>query len=95
MGLPRALIVWKYVLRSALTSVVTQIGLLSGALLGGSVVVEAIFDWPGLGYYTVNSIIMSDYNAMLGATIWIAAIYIAVNMLVDAAHRLIDPREAR
>lgn len=92
MGLPRHLIVWKYVLRSALTSVVTQIGLVSGALLGGSVVVEVIFDWPGLGYYTVNSIVMADYNAVLGATVWIAAIYVIVNILVDIAHRQIDPR---
>jgi ABC-type dipeptide/oligopeptide/nickel transport system permease component len=47
MGLPESLIVWKYMLRNALTSTVTQIGLVSGALLGGAVVVEAVFDWPG------------------------------------------------
>lgn len=93
MGLPPSVIVWKYVLRGALTSVVTQIGLITGALLGGSVVIEAIFDWPGLGYYTVNSIIMSDYNAVLAATIWIAAIYVIVSMLVDVAHHVIDRRE--
>jgi peptide/nickel transport system permease protein len=92
MGLPPSLIVWKYVLRAALTSVATQVGLVSGALLGGSVVVEAIFDWPGLGYYMVNSVLMSDYNAVLGATVWIAGVYVVVNMLVDMAQRLIDPR---
>lgn len=92
MGLPRAVIVWKYVLRSAVTSVITQIGLLTGALLGGSVVVEAIFDWPGLGYYLVNSIVMFDYNAVLGATIWIAAAYIVASMAVDFAHTWVDPR---
>lgn len=94
MGLPPSLIVWKYVLRSALTSTVTQIGLVTGVLLGGSVVIEAVFDWPGLGYYAVNSIIMSDYNAVLGFTVWVSAIYILVNMLVDFAHRRIDPRGA-
>ena len=94
MGLPRSVIVWKYVLRNALTSTVTQIGLVSGALLGGSVVIEAVFDWPGLGYYAVNSIIMSDYNAVLGFTIWASIIYILINVLVDIVHRLIDPRES-
>jgi peptide/nickel transport system permease protein len=94
MGLPRRVIIWKYVLRGALTSVTTQIGLLSGALLGGSVVVEAIFDWPGFGYYVVNSVVMFDYNAILGATLWIAAVYILINMLVDFGQVLIDPRMA-
>jgi peptide/nickel transport system permease protein len=93
MGLPPALIVWKYILRSALTSVVTQIGLVAGALLGGSVVTEAIFDWPGLGGFTVNSIVMSDYSAVMGATLWIAAMYVAINVLVDALQTAIDPRQ--
>src|SRR5215510_1341949 len=60
MGLPRPLIVWKYILRSALTSTVTQIGLLFGILLAGAVVTEAVFDWPGIGTYAVNSIVRSD-----------------------------------
>jgi peptide/nickel transport system permease protein len=92
MGLPRGVIVWKYVLRGALTSVTTQIGLLSGALLGGSVVTEAIFDWPGLGYYIVNSVVMFDYNAILGASLWIAAVYVIANFLVDLLQGVIDPR---
>lgn len=93
MGLPPALIVWKYILRSALTSVVTQIGLVAGALLGGSVVTEAIFDWPGLGGFTVNSIVMSDYSAVMGATLWIAAMYVVINIVVDALQVAIDPRQ--
>ena len=93
MGLPRALIIWKYILRSALTSTVTQIGLLFGILLAGAVVTEAVFDWPGIGTYAVNSIIRSDYNAVMGFTVWAGAIFIIVNLLVDAAHTLVDPRE--
>ena len=92
MGLPERVIVWKYMLRNALTSTVTQIGLISGVLLGGSVVIEAVFDWPGLGYYAVNSIIMSDYNAIMGVTVWVALIYILINVLVDVVQLLIDPR---
>ena len=60
-------------LRSALTSTVTQIGLLFGILLAGAVVTEAVFDWPGIGTYAVNSILRSDYNAVMGFTVWAGA----------------------
>jgi peptide/nickel transport system permease protein len=93
MGLPRSVIVWKYILRSALTSTVTQIGLLFGILLAGAVVTEAVFDWPGIGTYAVNAIIRSDYNAVMGFTVWAGAIFIVVNLLVDVTHTLVDPRE--
>jgi peptide/nickel transport system permease protein len=93
MGLPGAVIVWKYILRSALTSTVTQIGLLFGILLAGAVVTETVFDWPGIGTYAVNAIIRSDYNAVMGFTVWAGAIFIVVNLLVDLAHTLVDPRE--
>jgi ABC-type dipeptide/oligopeptide/nickel transport system permease component len=92
MGLPEWLIVWKYVLRSALISTVTQIGLLFGILMAGAVVVEAIFDWPGIGAYAFSSIFQSDYNAVMGFTLWAGSIFILVNLLVDLAHALIDPR---
>src|SRR4029077_7167119 len=92
MGLPRPLIVWKYILRSALTSTVTQIGLLFGILLAGAVVTEAVFDWPGIGTYAVNSILRSDYNAVMGFTIWAGAVFIMVNLLVDVAPNLVAPR---
>ncbi len=94
MGFPPAVVVWKYVLRNALVSTVTQIGLLFGLLLAGAVVVEAVFDWPGLGYYAVNSIVKSDYNAVLGFTVWTGTIYILVNLLVDVVLMFVDPREA-
>ena len=93
MGLPRAVIVWKYILRNALTSTVTQIGLLFGILLAGAVVTEAVFDWPGIGTYAVNAIIRSDYNAVMGFTVWAGTIFLAVNLLVDLAHTVVDPRE--
>jgi peptide/nickel transport system permease protein len=93
MGVPRSVIVWKYILRNALTSTVTQMGLLFGILLAGAVVTEAVFDWPGIGTYAVNSILRSDYNAVMGFTAWTGAIFIVVNLLVDVAHTLIDPRE--
>jgi peptide/nickel transport system permease protein len=93
MGLPRSVIVWKYILRNALTSTVTQLGLLFGILLAGAVVTETVFDWPGIGTYAVNSIIRSDYNGVMGFTVWAGAIFILVNLVVDVVHTLIDPRE--
>lgn len=93
MGIPPSVITWKYILRNALTSTVTQIGLLFGILLAGAVVTETVFDWPGIGTYAVNSIIRSDYTAIMGFTVWAGAIFIVVNLLVDIVHSFIDPRE--
>jgi peptide/nickel transport system permease protein len=95
MGMPSRVIIWKYVLRNALIGTVTQIGLIFGVLIANGVVVEAVFNWPGLGLYAVNSILQSDYKAIMGFTIVQGVIFIIVNLLVDISHGLIDPREAR
>jgi peptide/nickel transport system permease protein len=95
MGMPRRVIIWKYVLRNALIGTVTQIGLIFGVLIANGVVVEAVFNWPGLGLYAVNSILQSDYNAIMGFTIIQGVIFIIVNLLVDITHGVIDPRETR
>lgn len=92
MGLPRRLIVWKYVLRMALTATVTQLGLIFGILLAGAVVVETVFDWPGLGAYAVRSILQSDYNAVMGFTLCTGALFVLINLLVDMLQAAIDPR---
>lgn len=91
-GIPRALIVWKYVLRNALTSTVTQIGLLFGILLAGAVVIETVFQWPGIGTYAFEAILHSDYAAVMGFTVYAGGIFMLVNLLVDVVHGLIDPR---
>lgn len=92
MGFPTTLITWKYVLRNALISTVTQIGLIFGTLFAGAVVVEAVFDWPGLGTYAVQSILQSDTKAILGFSIIVGVVFIGVNLLVDIIHTFIDPR---
>ncbi len=94
MGFPRRVVVWKYVLRMAITATVTQLGLIFGILLAGAVVVETVFDWPGIGAYAVRSILQSDYNAIMGFTLWTGAIFVLVNLLVDVLHAWIDPRGA-
>jgi len=95
MGLPPGLIVWKYVLRNALTSTVTQIGLIFGVLVTNAVIVETVFDWPGIGTFAVQSILQSDHKAIIGFTIWIGALIVIVNLLVDIVHSFIDPRGTR
>lgn len=83
-----------YVLRNAVTVTVTQIGLLFGALISGAVAVEAVFDWPGLGTYAVQAIVTADYKALLAVTLVVGVVYAVVNVVVDVAQALIDPRVA-
>ena len=94
MGLPPRIIVYKYVLRNAVISTVTQVGLLFGLLLAGAVVIEAVFDWPGLGLYAYQSIVLSDYQAILGVTLLSGFVYVTVNLAVDVVLTLVDPRKA-
>ena len=94
MGLPPRVVVYKYVLRNALISTVTQVGLLFGLLLAGAVVIEAVFDWPGLGLYAYQSIVLSDYQAILGVTLLSGFVYVTVNLAVDVVLTLVDPRKA-
>ncbi|MGA3004315.1 MAG: ABC transporter permease [Acetobacteraceae bacterium] len=93
MGIPRHRIVWKYLLRAALIGTLTQIGLIFGNLIAGAVVVETVFDWPGLGSFAVNSILHSDYNAVMSFTVFAGVIFILTNLAVDIAQTLLDPRE--
>jgi peptide/nickel transport system permease protein len=96
MGYPERVIVWKYVLRAAMTATVTQIGLIFGVyVLAGAIVVETVFDWPGIGLFAVNSILRSDYNGIVGFTIWAGLIFILVNLIVDLVHSFVDPRIVR
>ena len=94
VGYPRWMVIWVYVLRNSIVAALTQIGLLFGALIGGAVVVEYIFDWPGIGSYTVEAILTSDYKAIMAVTLLVGVVYAGVNILVDLFHGLIDPRVA-
>jgi ABC-type dipeptide/oligopeptide/nickel transport system permease component len=92
MGIPRRRIVWKYLTRAALIGTLTQIGLIFGNLIAGAVVVETVFDWPGLGSFAVNSILHSDYNAVMSFTVFTGVVFILTNLAVDIAQALLDPR---
>ena len=92
VGYPHRRLIWVYVLRNSVIAAVTQIGLLFGALIGGAVVVESIFDWPGIGDYAVQAILTADYKVMLAVTLLIGVVYTIVNILTDLVHGLLDPR---
>ena len=91
-GLGRRAVVLRHALRNALLPTITVLGLQFGYLLGGAVLVEYIFSWPGVGLYTAQSIVSSDYPAIMGVTVLIAVLYVGVNLLVDIAYAALDPR---
>lgn len=91
-GLLEKPVILSHAFRNALIPVVTVIGLQLGALLGGAVLTETIFSWPGIGSYTVEAIIKSDYPVVQGAVLFIAAIFVVVNLIVDIIYAFIDPR---
>src|ERR1700735_1833604 len=91
-GLSRWRVLRRHVLRNAMLPGVTVLGLEFGLLAAGVFVVESIYQWPGLGNYAFQAIQASDYNATLGATLVIAAMYVVVNLIVDIAYLYLDPR---
>lgn len=92
LGVPFRSVVFRDALRNALLPVITNIGLIYGWSLGGEVLVEAVFSWPGMGYYAVNSIMNLDYASVQGFVLLTAIIYVIVNLLVDVLYAVIDPR---
>jgi len=92
LGLPDRLVVYKYALRNALIPVVTVIGLAFGYSLGGAFLVETVFDWPGLGRYTTDSIVTLDYPAILGVVILTSMVYVLVNLVVDVLYAYLNPK---
>ena len=91
-GLPERIAIYKYALKNALIATVSQIGLGFGALLNGSVLVETVFDWPGLGLYTVTAAINQDIQPIVGATIVTGFMFVVINILTDLTYRILDPR---
>jgi peptide/nickel transport system permease protein len=92
LGLSQRLIVFKYVLKNALSASLTVIGLYFGWLLGGTVLVETVFDWPGIGLYATKAITTQDFMPVMGVTLCIGLIFVAVNLLVDLAYGLVNPK---
>jgi len=91
-GLSKRLVIYRHALKNALIPVVTVIGLSFGGLLSGAVLTETIFSWPGLGRYIVNALLVLDYPAVTGGTLFIAFVYSLANLVVDISYAVLDPR---
>jgi len=91
-GLSRFTVIFKHALRNALIPVVTTIGLQFGVLLGGAILTETIFAWPGVGKWMYEAVMKRDYMVIQGGTLFIAAIFVVINLCVDVLYAVINPR---
>lgn len=91
-GLSSRRIIWLYALKNAMLPTLAMIGLRFGWMLGSTVLVETVFDWPGIGLYAVSSALSSDFKPVIGVTLLIGFFFIIANTLVDLAYAWIDPR---
>jgi peptide/nickel transport system permease protein len=91
-GLPTRTILRVHVLRAASVPIVTVVGLVFGSLLSGTVLVETIFSWPGIGQYAFRSATTLDLPAIMGVSLFVAIVYVAVNLAVDVLYGFLDPR---
>jgi len=91
-GVPEFLVMGKHVLRNSLLPVITISGILYGQLLGGAVLTETIFSWPGMGRYVVRSILHLDFQPILGFTVLVAVLYALANLAVDLLYSVVNPQ---
>jgi peptide/nickel transport system permease protein len=91
-GLPERRVIYRHGLRNALIPTVTVIGSMYGFLLGGSFVVESVFDYPGLGLWGVNAILNLDFPAIIGLTLVYSLLRVASNIAVDLSYYFLDPQ---
>ncbi len=91
-GLPEARVLWRHALGNAALPVLTVVGMQLGALLGGAVITEIVFGWPGLGQLTIEAIQRRDYPLVQACVLAVSASYVAINLATDALYGLCDPR---
>lgn len=91
-GINERVILYNNVLKNIMITVITLTGLSIGSLMGGTAVVESIFVWPGIGSVVLNAITNRDYPIIQGYVLWMAVIFIVVNLIADLLYRLFDPR---
>jgi peptide/nickel transport system permease protein/oligopeptide transport system permease protein len=91
-GVHELAVVFKHALMNALIPIIAVLGLQTGTLLGGAVVTEAVFQWPGIGGLAVVALTHRDYPVIQGIVLFSAASFVVINLVVDAAYRLVDPR---
>jgi peptide/nickel transport system permease protein len=91
-GLPTRIVIVRHALRNAITPVLTTAGTTLGILLGGAVVVETVFSWPGMGSLAAQSILNNDSILVVGFTLFVATMMVVVNLVVDVLYAVVDPR---
>jgi len=91
-GLPESMVILIHALRNAFLPIITVIGLLLGGLLGGAVLTETIFSWPGMGRLVVDRVLARDYPTVQGGVLVIALLFVLINLLVDISYAYLDPR---
>ncbi|MBW1837218.1 MAG: ABC transporter permease [Deltaproteobacteria bacterium] len=91
-GLSNFSVTFKHALRNALIPVVTTVGLQTGVLLGGAILTETIFAWPGMGKWIYDAVMQRDYMVIQGGTLFIAALFVVINLCVDVLYSIINPR---
>ena len=91
-GVRFSVTLWKSVLRACLVTILTLLALSVGSLLGGTAIVESIFMWDGVGKLAVDAINMRDYPMIQAYVVWMALIYVIINLITDLSYRMLDPR---
>jgi len=91
-GLSERIVIWRHCLRNSAIPILTMIGLQAGYLFSGAIIIEIVFSWPGLGKYAVDSIANLDFPPIMGVTLIVAAAFVLINLLIDLAYPLVDPR---
>jgi peptide/nickel transport system permease protein len=91
-GLSQFQVIFKHALRNAMIPVVTTIGLQFGVLLGGAILTETIFAWPGVGKWMYDAVMQRDYMVIQGGTLFIASLFVVINLCVDVLYAVINPR---
>ena len=91
-GLHRRVVIWRHALRNARIPIVTLLGIQLGQLLGGVVITETVFSWPGIGKLTVDAIFARDYPVVQGAVLLTAALFVLINLATDLIYTVLDPR---
>ncbi|GGF36917.1 peptide ABC transporter permease [Youhaiella tibetensis] len=91
-GVPERMVIWRHAFRPILVPLITVVALSYAGLLEGSVMIETVFSWPGIGNYLTTALLNADMNAVLGATLVIGAVFIAINKISDVLYRVLDPR---
>ncbi len=91
-GIPERIILFKYVLKNSLIATVSTIGFLFGFALGGTVLIESVFDWPGIGLYALKSAVSLDFQPIMGITLFIGLLFSIVNLVTDIIYGMLDPR---